>query len=171
MHDKTAAKGPYDPTANLRGMAEKPGAESSVLLPALTDPYKAAGFADGEVGRLVVVMGKDGFRIGEHAYIAFQYVHMGIGQFGFTANAQVFSFVFSDIQPKLVTVQGRNLLRIFDCIGLRRVPWIRQTDTDRDFRMVDGGADNEPVITRLEVTDWVRSEEQAEELARAFAGT
>lgn len=168
MHDKTAAKGGYDPTANLRGMAEKPGADSSAFLPALTDPYKAAGSMDNEVGRLVAVMGRDGFRGGEHAYIVLQYVHMGIGQFGFTAGGQAFNFVFSDIQPKLLTVQGRNLLRIFDGISLRRVPWIRLTD--RDFRAGGDGADNEPVITRLEVTDWVRSEEQAEELARAFEG-
>ena len=89
-----------------------------------------------------------------------------MGQFGFTANGQVFSFVVSDIQPKLVTVHGRNLLRIFDQISLRRIPWIRQAD--RDFRAGDGVGDTDPIITRLEVDDWRRMPEQAAKLAEAL---
>ena len=148
-------------------MTEKPAAEKSPCsLPSMTR-IRRRDFVDNEVSRLVLVMGKDGFRIGEQAYIVFQYVHIGIGQFGFTANGQVFSFVFSDIQPKLVTVHGRNLLRIFDYISLRRMPWIRQAD--RDFRAVDGTPDNEPIITRIEVEDWKRKESHAVDLAEALA--
>lgn len=137
------------------------------LLPALNDPYKAGGFVDGEISRLVLVMGRDGFRIGENAYIVLQYQHMGIGQLGFTAHGHVFSFVFSDIQPKLVTVHGRYLLRFFDYISLRRMPWIRQSD--RDFRAVGDAADSEPFISRIAVEDWKRNMDQAEKLAEAVA--
>jgi hypothetical protein len=166
MDGKQASRGIYDPAAGLR-VTETPAAETVALLPGLNTEYKAAGFTDNEVSRLVLIMGKDGFRLGHHAYITLQYVHIGIGQFGFTANGQVFSFVFSDIQPKLVTVHGRNLLRIFDYIGLRRMPWIRQTD--RDFRAVDGVANNEPIITLIEISDWLRKELQAVSLTEALA--
>ena len=74
--------------------------------------------------------------------------------------------MFADIQPKLVTVHGRNLLRIFDYIGLRRMPWIRQAD--RDFRAVGGPADNEPIITLIDVQDWKRDEDQAAKLAESL---
>ena len=80
----------------------------------------------------MLVMGKDGFRLGGTAYHLIQYVHISIGEFGFTANGQVFRFLFADLQPKLVTVEGRNLLRMCDQIALKRMPWIRQAD--RDFR-------------------------------------
>jgi hypothetical protein len=146
----------YDPVQFTRGRTAE-SAEKAALLPGLTTtPYKAAGFVDHEASCLVLVMGKDGFKIGSDAYIVFQYVHIGLGEFGFTANGQVFRFVFSDLQPKLLTVHGRNLLRIFHQVGLRRMQWLRQAD--RDLRSVDGGADSEPVITRIEVEDWERAE-------------
>jgi len=166
MSDRQPPKGTFDPTSYLKVGSEAKPVEKAALLPALNDPYKADGFVDNEVSRLVLVMGKDGFRIGENAYIVLQYVHIGMGQFGFTANGQVFSFVFSDIQPKLVTVHGRNLLRIFDYIGLRRMPWIRQTD--RDFRAGNGVAETEPVITLIEIEDWEREPEQAGRLREAM---
>ena len=100
----------------------------------------------------MLVMGKDGFKPGGKAYIALQYVHFGLGDFGFTATGQSFTFLIADLQPKLLTVDGRNLLRVFDCISQRRMPWIRQTD--RDFRAVDGDTDNEAVITRICLEDW-----------------
>ena len=146
-----------DPTIYLR---EPASSEKAALLPSLNTAYKASGTVDNEVSRLVLVMGKDGFRPGGNAYVALQYVHMGVGEFGFTANDQVFRFVFSDIQPKLLTVHGRNLLRIFDYICLRRMPWIRQTD--RDFRAIDAGMDTEPVITRIDIDDWQRLATQKE---------
>lgn len=130
MNDRQYARETYDPTTYRKGEPDAKPAEKTALLPALNDPYKAGGFVDNKVSRLVLVMGKDGFHFGETAYIAFQYVHLGMGEFGFTADGQVFNFVISDIQPKLVTVRGRNVLRIFDYISLRRMPWIRQADRD-----------------------------------------
>jgi hypothetical protein len=131
------------------------------LLPALNDAYKAAGFVDNKVSRLVVIMGKDGFKIGATAYYVFQYAHIGLGELGFTANGQILRFVFSDIQPKLLTVQSRNLLRIFDYIALRRMPWIRLA--------VDGSPDNEPIITGLKVSDWLRQDHPAVNHAQSTA--
>jgi hypothetical protein len=128
--------------------------EQEALLPALDDPYQASGLAaSSEVSRLVIVMGREGFKAGGKAYHTLQYVHIGLGEFGFWDDGHWFNYVFSDIQPKLVTVRGRNLVRIFDYIGLRRMPWIRVAD--RDFRAADDADDGEPVITRIEVTDWV----------------
>jgi hypothetical protein len=133
--------------------AQPSRAETDALLPALGDPYKAAGTPDsGEISRLVLVMGKDGFKPEGTAYYFLQYVHLSLGEFGFWDDGQWFTFIWSDVQPKLVTVRGRNLLRISDYISLRRLPWIRQAD--RDFR---GAAPrDEPIITRIELTDWVR---------------
>ena len=47
-------------------------------------------------------------------------------------------------------MRGRDLLRIFDYIRLRRLPWIRQAD--RDFRA------DEPIILKIEIEDWVPPE-------------
>lgn len=129
-------------------------AEKAALLPALGDAYKAAATPDhNEISRLVLILGRDGFRPGASAYIFLQYVHLGLGEFGFTANGdQTFRFVYSDLQPKLLVVQGRNLLRIADYIGLHRMAWIRQAD--RDFRADDGAADTEPFISSIEIHDW-----------------
>src|SRR5271154_3886628 len=103
---------PFTRTAS----AGKP--EKDAMLPALGDSYKAMGTPDnGEVSRLVLIMGKDGFKIGQTAYYILQYVHIGLGEFSFEADGQVFRFVFADIQPKLVTVRGRNLMRMCDYIG------------------------------------------------------
>jgi hypothetical protein len=135
----------------------KATAEKDALLPALNDPYKAAGNPEnGEASRLVLVMGKDGFKLGGKAYYFMPYVHIDMGEFGFTANGQCFRFVFAGRQPKLVTVEGRDLLRICDYVSLRRVPWLRMAD--RDFRAADAVPDDEPIITRIEVTDWLRLE-------------
>jgi hypothetical protein len=140
----------------VRG-AVSAGATGEATLPGLNDAYQAAGQPENhEVSRLVIVMGREGFRPGGTAYLFFQYVHLGLGEFGFTADGQFFRFVFADIQPKLVTVHGRNLLRICDAISLRRMPWIRVAD--RDFRAADGGESREPIIVRIEVADWVRPE-------------
>lgn len=130
-------------------------AEKAALLPGLNTAYKASGTVESEVSRLVLVMGKEGFAPGGTAYHVLQYVHLGHGEHGFTAEGQVFRYLFADLQPKLLTVHGRNLLRICDYIGLRRMPWIRQID--RDFREIGGAADTEPVITRIELTNWLRA--------------
>ena len=148
------AREAYNPEASMRGTDT---AEKSALLPGLNTAYKASGTPENsEVSRLVLVMGHDGFVPGGTAYHFLQYVHIDMGEFGFTANGQVFRFVFSGRQPKLVTVHGRNLQRICDYISLRRMQWIRQAD--RDFRAGDGADDHEPIITHLELTDWLRLE-------------
>ena len=66
-------------------------------------------------------------------------------------------FVMADLQPNLVKLHGRNMLRICDYILLRRMPWIRLAD--RDFRAADDVAGTEPIFTRFEVADWKRPEE------------
>jgi hypothetical protein len=148
------AREAYKPEAYMRGTDT---AEKSALLPGLNTAYKASGTPENsEVSRLVLVMGHDGFAPGGTAYHFLQYVHIDMGEFGFTANGQVFRFVFSGRQPKLVTVHGRNLQRICDYISLRRMQWIRQAD--RDFRAVDAVEDAEPIITLIEMRDWMRLE-------------
>jgi hypothetical protein len=154
MHDDTAEI--LKPRTFERGAAK--AAERDAKLPGFDDPYQAAGHPEnGELSRLVLVMGKDGFKPGGTAYLIMQYVHISMGRFGFLDDGQWFDFVFADVQPKLVTARGRNLVRICDYLSLRRMPWIRQAD--RDFWRGDGVADTEPIITRLEVTDWVRLKE------------
>ena len=124
-------------------------------MPGENDEYLAFGLAENnEVSRLVLVMGKDGFKAGGRAYYFLQYVHISMGEFGYWDDGQWFNFLWSDLQPKLVTVRGRNLLRGCDYIGLRRMPWIRMAD--RDFRGFSGVPEDEPIITRIELTDWKR---------------
>src|SRR4051812_34753748 len=155
MRGKAGEDEGYKPEQFYRTTAAAiPEKEPEALLPSFTDPYQAAGFVEKEVSRLVLIMGHDGFTPGGTAYHFLQYVHIDMGEFGFTANGQVFHFVFSGRQPKLVTVHGRNLVRICDYISLRRMQWIRQAD--RDFRPVDAADDDEPIITLIEVTDWMR---------------
>jgi hypothetical protein len=131
-------------------------ADKDVIWPELDDPYEAAGKVDAhEIPCLVVVMGRDGFKPDgkSTAYYELQYIHIGLGQFGFAeGGGQWFSFLFSDREPKLLMAWGRNLLRYYAYIGRRRLPWIRVQD--RDF-----GGGGEPVFTRIEVTDWEPEEE------------
>ena len=158
----------YDPLKFHQKAATPEVSDRIALLPGLNSPYKASSTVDGEVSRLVVIMGKDGFRIGSVAYVTLQYAHLGTGELGFSANGQVFSFLFSDLQPKLLTVHGRNLLRVYHHIGLKRMAWIRQTD--RDFRLVGDEAD-EPIITRIDLNNWKRPKEEQEAApAEAMAG-
>ena len=59
-------------------------------------PGAAGKVETHEVSRLVVVMGKDGFKPDATAYYLFQYVHLGLGKFGVTAaGEQWFSFLLS----------------------------------------------------------------------------
>jgi hypothetical protein len=137
-----------------------PPVTDKASLPEPGDEYRAMGFAENsEVARIVLIMGREGFAPGGVAYYAFQYVHIGRGEFGFDGDGQWFRFGFSDLQPKRATVRGRNLLRMFDLVSLRRVPWIRMTD--RDFRAIGGDNDNEPVVTTITVEDWVAEEKAA----------
>ena len=157
MHAETVER-MKRPEPYLRG-PEAGRTEKDGKLPGENDGYQAAGLPDNhEVSRLVLVMGREGFKHGAVAYVFLQYVHIGIGELGFTADGgQFFRFLFSDLQPKQVTVHGRNLQRICDYIGLRRMPWIRQAD--RDFRAADETENSEPIITRIEIVDWKRPPE------------
>jgi hypothetical protein len=152
MHDDTSdtdLKDRLKPLPFKRPVTPRP--EQDALLPAQDNPYKAAGIADNnELPSLVLIMGKEGFKDGSTAYYSVQYVHLGLGEFGFTEDGQWFRFVVSDLQPKQITVRGRDLLRIFDYIRLRRLPWIREAD--RDLR------NGEPIITQLDIDDWVPPE-------------
>jgi hypothetical protein len=138
--------------------AGKARVEEDVLWPGFNEPYRAAGSPENdEITRLVIVLGKDGFKDEATAYHIFQYVHLDECEVGFTASGeQWFSFLFSGRSPKLVTVHGRNLLRICEYISLRRMPWIRLAD--RDFRRADGVPDEEPIITSIKIADWKREE-------------
>jgi hypothetical protein len=154
--DKVA---PLKPEPFLRVVAEAKASgkpDNNALLPSPDEPYQAAGFAtESELSRLVLVMGKEGFKAGGTAYVTLQYVHLGLGEFGYDDDGQWFTYLFSDLQPKRLKCRGRNILRYFDYIGLRRLPWIRLAD--RDFRLV-GGANDEPIFTRIEITDWAPEE-------------
>ena len=132
--------------------------ESASQLPNLNDDYKASGMVDSDCFRLTLINGKKGFEPGGRAYIALQYVHIGTGEFGFTKDGQIFTFLYSELQPKLLTVEGRNLLRIFDNITTHRMPWIRVID--RDLRAVDD-VSQEPVITALKLELWKPEKEDA----------
>jgi hypothetical protein len=76
-------------------------------------------------------------------------VRLGEGEFGYFNDGQDFRFVFADIQPKRLTVRGRDLLRIYDQISPRRMPLIRLAE--RDFRPGDGAERAAPIITGTEV--------------------
>ena len=133
------------------------GAEREARLPWLTDPYQAAPGADNhELSRLALVFGREQFKPGGSPYVFVQYVHLGRGEFGLTGEGQFFRFLIADLEPKRLTAHGRNLQRICDLISLRKLAWIRQAD--RDFRTADGAGDHEPIITKIEVEDWVRPE-------------
>jgi hypothetical protein len=154
VDDKVAVLKPT-PYHRPPGAASPPPDDAATAaLPGLADPYKAAGTPENnEVSRLVLVMGKDGFKPGGSAYIFVQYVHLSLGEFGFDADGQWFRFGVADFEPKMVKVCGYDILRLADYISLRRLPWIRQAD--RDFRP-PGGISHGPVITRIDVTDWMR---------------
>lgn len=127
--------------------------ETDPLWPHMTDRYEAAGSPDkNEIPRLVVVMGKDGFKPDGIAYHVLQYAHIGAGTVGFDVGGQWFEFPFHDpLQPKLLRAHGRSILRYADYISLRRLSWIRLAD--RDFRPGDGSDVDKPIFTRIEVTD------------------
>lgn len=137
------------------------------LVPGLQSPYQAAATATTEETRLVVMMDKSGFQPGGTAYFTFQYSHIDIGRFGFTDAGQWFSFPFYDLQPRLLTVHGRNLFRVYLEIGSKRMPWIRVSD--RDYRPPANADADEPIITRASVTNWKPEKSERESLLPALA--
>jgi hypothetical protein len=132
--------------------------EAEARWPTFTDPYKAGGAAiDAEIPCLVIVLGRDGFKPGQTAYRVLQYVYLDEGEAGFTADGdQWFSYVFASRAPKRLTVHGRGIFRYADLIGHKRQPWIRLAD--RDFRAGEA-RDEEPVITRITLEDWMPEEQ------------
>ena len=139
----------YDPAKFRR---EGPS-DKAAALPGPHTPYKAAATAyDGELPSLILIMGREGFKAGNVAYHILQYSHVDSGEFVMSDDGQLFRFLFYDLQPKQLTVKGRNLLRIFQQLGSKRLPWIRMTD--RDFRVVVGDDTDEPVITSIVLEDW-----------------
>jgi hypothetical protein len=124
--------------------------ERAAMLPGRDDLYRAAGYADSETNRLVLVMGRHGFRIGATAYVFLQYLYIGTVEFGFTDEGQVFRFVLSDTQPKLVTVHGQNLVQICDDISLRKLQWIREAGQD----FTAPASCDDPIITCIEISNW-----------------
>jgi hypothetical protein len=130
-----------------------PAFEEAGPLPSFGDPYMAASMpANHGLTRLCCVMGREGFRPGGQAYRYFQYAQLDSdGDLGYTENGQRFKLRFACRVPKLIVVEGRNLLRICDYIQWHRMAWIRLAD--RDFGQ-DGLSPTEPVITALSITDW-----------------
>ena len=127
--------------------------EANAAFPGYGDPYKAAGPESSEsLTRLVCIMGKEGFQPGGKAYRFFQYVHLDSDtDFGLTKDGQVIRLRFVGLNPVLVIIRGRNLLRICDSIHLHRMPWIRVAD--RDF--ADG---QKEIITAIEIVECGRQE-------------
>jgi hypothetical protein len=123
-------------------------AEGESLLPGDGDPYKAAGMQSNEsLTRLCLIMGRESFQAGGKPYRFFQYVHLDSDtDFGFTKDGQVITLRFAGLNPVIVIVKGRNLLRICDYIHLHRLPWIRVAD--RDF--AEGSKE---IITSIEVIE------------------
>jgi hypothetical protein len=134
--------------------------ERAAMLPGMKDLYKAAGYADSETNRLVLVMGRHGFRIGGTAYVFLQYMYIGTVELGFTEEGQVFRFVLSDTQPKLVTVHGQNLVQICDDISRRRLQWIREAGQDFTAPV----SSDDPVITCIDIRDWQPEENYPDNL-------
>jgi hypothetical protein len=132
------------------------------------DPYEAASESEQSDGDLVLIMGAAGFKPGGQSHETVQYVHIGHGTFGYQADGlQVFSYVFGDMQPKLLTVRGRNLLRIYHRVGKRKPSWLRLAD--RDFRDGDGVPSNTPIILQMTLTDWKRRREGSQSPSPAAA--
>jgi hypothetical protein len=148
-----------DAFRKLDSYARRFASERTAALPGPNDLYKAADYADSELNRLVLVMGKQGFRIGGTAYVFLQYMFIGTVELGFTQEGQVFRFVLSDTQPKLVTVYGQNLVQICDHIALRKMQWIRQADGD--FTAPVSG--DEAIITKIEIRDWLPEDSQRDD--------
>jgi hypothetical protein len=132
---------------------QRPEPDSDDVLPLAGDPYQAYAMpVKNALTRLCCVMGHEGFRPGGKAYRFFQYVHLDSDtDLSFTPQGQVLTLRFAGMKPVIVTIRGRNLVRLCDYIHLHRMPWIRVAD--RDFQATDGSGDNEPIITGFQVVD------------------
>jgi len=130
-----------------------PAPDEAAPLPTPGDPYKAASMPSNHpLTRLCCVMGRSGFKNGAKAYRFFQYANLDSdGDFGYVDGSQQFTLRIACRLPKLIIVEGRNLLRICDYIQLHRQSWIRMAD--RDFGD-DGLPPQEPLITSIRIEEW-----------------
>lgn len=124
--------------------------QRAAMLPGVNDLYQAAAYSDGETNRLVLVMGRHGFRIGGKPYIFLQYMHISTVELEFTEEGQAFRFVVFDARPKLVTVHGQNLVQICDDIAQQKLHWIREGGLDFTAPV----SSDDPIITCIETCDW-----------------
>jgi hypothetical protein len=165
------------PTPYWRGApdAETRAADTNARLPGPNTPYEASALTDTHGSNsLVLITFKDGFKPGGVAYTALQYAHIDLGEFVYYDDGQRFAFTFAGLQPKLVTAYGRNLLRIYELIGLHQLHWIREAG--RDLRPAGSADDGKEFITRIEIADWKRpkgkgkeKDTRAAELLKALA--
>jgi hypothetical protein len=128
------------------------GPDIEAFWPGFSNAGAAGALAAQELPRLVVAMGKEGFKPGATAFYTLQYFHMGLGEFGYDDDGQWFRFPFH--QPKggkLLLARGRNIMGCANAISLHRLPWIRMAD--RDLRPAGGGSDDTPIFTKIEVTE------------------
>ena len=59
-----------------------------------------------------------------------------------------FTLAFLGMRAVIVTVEGRNLLRLYDYIHQHRLPYVMEIAAGRDF-----AGDQETVVTRVTVSD------------------
>ena len=164
MNDKQPSNGTFDPAMFRKGTNAKP-AEDGALLPALNDPYKAGGFVDSEVSRLVLVMGKDGFGSGTPPISSFSTciwaransASRPTGRYS-ASSSPTFSQSWSRCMA--ATCNGFSITSA--CSGCRG--FARRTGISGDRWPTD----NEPFISRIEVADWKRKADQAENLTEAL---
>lgn len=125
-------------------------------LPSSETEYRAASRPSNKpLTRLVVCLGKDGFKPGGIAYHFFQYVHLDSNaDFSFEKNGHVLRFSFAAMTPTRVIIRGRNLLKIMDYIQLHRMAWVRVAD--RDYAPVDASDEDgrpRPLIISISISD------------------
>ena len=156
MHDEPAIE-----AASIRPMSvprrsrqPRPADEERASLPGLNDPYKAAAFREQRGKPPRAGHGQGRLQPGQRLY---RFCNTCISAWASSASrptARCSASSSADLQPKLVTVHGRNLLRICDYISLRRMPWIRAGGSG--FPGAAMACGHEPIITRIEVEDWKR---------------
>lgn len=86
----------------------------------------------------------------------YQYVHLqSDSSFAATENGQVFTLEFALTDQRLarITVEGRNLWRVFDYCTLHRWPYLKAADRD----IAQG---KEPVITDIRIEEMVQEEDE-----------
>lgn len=127
--------------------------QADAALPSYADDYKAAAVQSNDsLTRLCCVMGREGFQPGGKAYRFFQYVHLDSDtDLQYSKDGQIVTLRFAGSKPVVITMRGRNLLRVCDYIHLHRIAWVRVAD--RDFTSADPGDHNRPIITAISIVE------------------